>query len=191
MLEKTLATTKVGRAKLYIALMTEAFKGEEHYLEKIEYLINVLNDMGFFTAPASAKHHGNYEGGLFDHSYQTTLELLDLTEKLGIEWPRKESPYLIGMLHDVCKCDNYIFDEELQKYEYNKDMILSGHGDKSAILAQKLWPLLEEEILCIRWHMGAYDDKENYNSLNAAIKKYPNILYVHLADMIASQVKGI
>ena len=191
MLEKTLATTKDGRAKKYIAIMSEAFKGEEHYLEKIEYLINVLNDMGFFTAPASANHHGNYEGGLFDHSYQTTLELLDLSEKNDLKWPRKESPYLIGMLHDICKCDDYIYNEETKNYEYNSDKLLSGHGDKSAILAQKLWPLLEEEILCIRWHMGAYDNKENYGSLNAAIKKYPNIIYVHLADMLASQIKGI
>lgn len=28
-----------------------------------------LLDKGFFTAPASTKYHGNYEGGLFDHSY--------------------------------------------------------------------------------------------------------------------------
>ena len=191
MLERTLAETKVGRAKLFIALMTEAFKGDEHYLEKIEDFINVLDEMNYFTAPASAGHHGNYEGGLFDHSYETTLALLDLTEKLDLKWPRHESPYLIGMLHDICKCDNYIYNEELKKYEYNSNLTLSGHGDKSAILAQKIWPLLEEEILCIRWHMGAYDNKENWNYLGAAIEKYPNVLYTHTADMIASRIKGI
>lgn len=31
-----------------------------------------LLDKGFFTAPASTKYHGNYEGGLFDHSYMAT-----------------------------------------------------------------------------------------------------------------------
>ena len=28
-----------------------------------------LTESGFFTAPASTKYHGAYEGGLFDHSY--------------------------------------------------------------------------------------------------------------------------
>lgn len=191
MLERTLAETKVGRAKLFIALMTEAFESKDHYLESIEYLIYTLDELNFFNAPASANHHGNYEGGLFDHSYTTTLELLDLTEKLGLKWSRHESPYLIGMLHDICKCDSYIYNKELNKYEYNPNTPLAGHGDKSVIMAQNFWPLTEEEKLCIRWHMGAYSDHENYGSLNTAIKKYPNILYVHLADMLASQIKGI
>lgn len=191
MLERTVANTKVERARLFINLMTEAFAGQEHYLDKIEYLVKTLDSMNFFTAPASANHHGNYEGGLFDHSYEMTLQLLDLTNKLGLVWPRQESPYVIGMFHDICKCDNYIYNEKLNKYEYNEKTTLPGHGDKSAIVAQKLWPLLEEEILCIRWHMGAYDDKENWNHLGTAIEKYPNVLYTHIADMIASKIKGI
>ena len=28
-----------------------------------------LGENGFFNAPASAKYHGNYAGGLFDHSF--------------------------------------------------------------------------------------------------------------------------
>ena len=62
MLERTLAETKVGRAKLFIALMTEAFESKDHYLESIEYLIYTLDELNFFNAPASANHHGNYEG---------------------------------------------------------------------------------------------------------------------------------
>ena len=49
--------------------------------ERIEKFNNLMGDIvppevkkdllekGFFTAPASTKYHGNYEGGLFDHSY--------------------------------------------------------------------------------------------------------------------------
>ena len=44
----------------------------------------ILIDMGFFTAPASTKYHGNYEGGLFDHSLKVTEMLLELTDKLGL-----------------------------------------------------------------------------------------------------------
>ena len=34
----------------------------------IEEVINDLEKSGFFTAPASTKHHLNYEGGLMEHS---------------------------------------------------------------------------------------------------------------------------
>ena len=63
-----------------------------------------------------------------------------------------------------------------------------GHGDKSVIIAQHLLPLTEEEVLCIRWHMGAYDDQKVWDNLGAAIEKYPNVLFTHTADMIASKV---
>ena len=33
-------------------------------------LIEKLEDMGFFYAPASTKFHGAYKGGLFEHSFE-------------------------------------------------------------------------------------------------------------------------
>ena len=38
-------------------------------LDSLDWLIS----NGFFTAPASTKYHGNYEGGLFDHSLSLLL----------------------------------------------------------------------------------------------------------------------
>ena len=52
-------------------------------------------------------------------------------------------------------------------------------------------PLTEEEKLCIRWHMGAFDDKENWNCYGAAIEKYQNVLWTHTADMVAARVQGV
>ena len=46
--------------------------------------IDRLAEMGFFTAPASTKYHGAYEGGLFDHSYNVTYALLELTKQYRI-----------------------------------------------------------------------------------------------------------
>ena len=46
-----------------------------------------------------------------------------------------------------------------------------------------------EELSCIRWHMGAFDDKENWNYYGAAIENYPNVLFTHTADMIAARIK--
>ena len=154
--------------------------------------VNVLNDFGFFDAPASIKHHGAYEGGLFDHSLEVAKQLVNLTEKLGLEWERPESPYIVGLFHDLCKCDNYVKDFESGKWTYNPEIIIPGHGDKSVIMAQMLMKLTDEEIACIRWHMGAYEtDPKMWNYYGKAVEAFPNVLYTHTADMIASKIVGI
>ena len=153
---------------------------------------SVLDKMGYFDAPASTKFHGCREGDLFEHSLAVTEELVKLTEKLGIEWANPNSPYIVGMYHDLCKCDMYKWNEIVKGYEYDNDIILPGHGDKSVILAQRYLILTDEEIACIRWYMGAFErDSKMWTYYGNAVTKYPNILYVHTADMIASRVRGI
>lgn len=184
--------------------MFDAFKeimAKALALEDVDILFDTLVQMGYFDAPASTKFHGAYEGGLFDHSLAVTKELLKLTEKLGLTWRDPRSPYIVGMLHDLCKCDSYILKDtgDALSIEYNKDQLLTGHGDKSVILAQKAMSyctvdfpcLTDEEIHCIRWHMGAFDDKSNWNAYNKSIEVYPNVLFTHTADMIASQIQNV
>lgn len=173
------------RVKAFEKLMRGGLSSTDVFCLKTQ-----LMAMGFFTAPASTKYHGNYKGGLFDHSLEVTNALLELTKRLNLHWERKESPYIVGMLHDLCKCDQY---RELPDggFDYRSNLPLTGHGDKSVIIAQQIMDLTEEEILCIRWHMGAYDDKSVWNNLGAAIEQYPNVLYTHTADMVASRVRGI
>lgn len=153
----------------------------------VQSMKEYLDKIGFFTAPASTKYHGNFPGGLFDHSFAVTKSLLSLTARLDLKWGREVSPYIVGMFHDLCKCDNYILKED-GSYDYDKNLILPGHGEKSIIVAQKFLRLTDEEIACIRWHMGAFDEKENWNRYGAAIEKYPNVLYTHTADMIAARI---
>ena len=151
-----------------------------------------LDNIGFFTAPASTKYHGAYEGGLFDHSLEVTKALVDLTDKLGLTWSRPESPYIVGMYHDLCKCDSYRYDIDSNSYVYNNDQILDGHGSKSVIVAQKFIRLTDEEIACIRWHMGAFEDDPKLRSgYGRACERYENVLFTHTADMIASKIMGI
>lgn len=154
--------------------------------------VETLDILGFFTAPASTKYHGAYEGGLFDHSLLTAKALVDLTEKLNLSWVRPESPYIVGMFHDLCKCDNYDIDPETNKYRYNPEIIIPGHGDKSIIMIQRYFVLTDEEIACIRWHMGAYEtDTKMWEYYGRAIEKYPNVLFTHTADMIACKIAGV
>lgn len=167
-------------------------------LDMLDWLVG----NGFFKAPASTKYHGNYEGGLFDHSCAVMKALVDLTEKNGLEWRNPSSPYIIGMFHDLCKIDQYrhpitgramdgqpIYDHA--EWEYNTETLLKGHGDKSVMLLSQHMKLTEEEVLCIRYHMGAFTDKEEWRDYTRAVHRYPNVLWTHHADMIASHVHGV
>ncbi len=165
-------------------------------------MMEYLMAYGFFTAPASTKYHGNHEGGLLAHSYMVTKYLLTLTQDNHLIWHKSRSPYIVGMFHDLCKIDQYrhpasdlVVDGMLlpdpSKWEYNPDTLLKGHGDKSVMLLSQFYTLTEEEIMCIRYHMGAFTDKSEWNDYTRAIHSYPNVLWTHQADMLASHVAGV
>lgn len=146
---------------------------------------------GFLTAPASKGHHSNYEGGLFDHSVEVALQLQELTEKLGLTWEDKDSPFRVGILHDLCKIDTYKKSEQHPYWEWDDSPIVKGHGDKSVIYAMN-WGcvLTDEEIACIIYHMGAYET-DRWDAFNNAIQQFPNVLFTHTADMIADKIMGV
>lgn len=151
--------------------------------------VNWLEEKGFFTAPASHAYHGSYPGGLFDHSMGVMLSLLELTEANGLNWQHQRSPYIVGMFHDLCKIDIYVMDMDgTYDFDPNAD---SRHGEKSVDLLSQFYELTEEEKRCVRWHMGAFDQRENWNQYSGSVKEYPNVLWTHTADMIAAHVKGI
>lgn len=149
-----------------------------------------LAESEFFTAPASTRFHGNYEGGLFDHSFEVMNVLCDLTRHNNLKWQRDGSPFIVGLLHDLCKIDSYTRTGK-DTYEYNTDTLLKGHGDKSVMLLASHMELTEEEVMCIRYHMGAFTDKEEWNFYTRAVRQFPNVLWTHHADMIASHVNNV
>lgn len=160
---------------------------------------DTLLSCGFFDAPASSKYHGSYEGGLFDHSYAVMKALCELTESCQLKWDNPRSPYIVGMFHDLCKIDQYkpiVIGETLSgekiydsnKYEYNDSPLLKGHGDKSVMLLSSMMQLTTEEVLCIRFHMGAFTDKEEWRDYTQAIHECQNVLWTHTADMIAAHI---
>ena len=162
------------------------------YCGSLKEIRPVLEAKGFFTAPASTKYHGACACGLFKHSANVTMALMDLTEKLDLQWERKDSPVIVGMLHDLCKVDLYDYDIDTNSYKYSNKPIIKGHGMKSVIYAQRYgMELTDEEIACIIYHMGAFTDKDEWNDYNAAIRKYPNVLWTHTADMVASQIQEV
>lgn len=81
--------------------------------EGIDNVIEDLQSMGFFEAPASAGHHLNVEGGLVIHSLNTAKAALGIWESMKPLEPSlagevsRESIIIASLLHDVCKTDIY------------------------------------------------------------------------------------
>jgi hypothetical protein len=57
-------------------------------------------------------------------------------------------------------------------------------------MLSQVMTLTEEEMLCIRFHMGAYVTSE-WDAFDRAIRKYQSVLFTHTADMYASKVKDV
>lgn len=156
----------------------------------------VLSGIGYYDAPASKGHHLAEKGGLIRHSVNVTDCLLKLTDSLNVKWPRKESPYIVGMLHDLvkCRCYRQICGEghsEKTRFEYVQPDY-PGHGICSVAIASELGiQLMREEIAAITFHMGTFGVGKEYSEeeFRAAMKSFAQqIIATHAADWYASAV---
>ena len=157
-----------------------------------------LDRYGYFKQPASMGHHLAGYGGLMEHSVNVTQRLVTLTDALGVKWPRSESPYLVGMLHDLVKCRCYRLKEEVDgkpKWEYIQP-VYPGHGACSAAIAAEIGiQLLRDEIVAITFHMGMFGvDREEYSmeEFSAALQWHgAQVIATHTADWYAARVDEV
>ena len=152
-----------------------------------------LNDVGYLFSPASKSHHLNCEFGLAKHSLNVTEILVELSASLQINWPRPESPFLVGMLHDLVKCKCYAKCSSEDKVEFTYvQPEYPGHGIASVMIAAELGiELKPSEIAAITYHMGMFGVGREYTDkeFNAALAKYPQqIIATHCADWWAARV---
>ena len=167
---------------------------ETYYLKKAGLaaeLLEKLDALGFWSAPASKGHHLAKKGGLVEHSVNVTKRLLDLTESQEIHWSREESPYLVGMLHDLVKCRRYKLNHDGKTYSYIQPE-WPGHGVASVVIATvelgiRLFP---DEAAAIIYHMGAFGlQGQAMTEFNAALDKWPGpVIATHMADWMASRL---
>ena len=178
--------------------------------EGIEYVIEDLEKDGFFEAPASSGHHLNIQGGLCQHSLNVCKaglmiwEGLKTLEPSGVNNVKRESVIIATLLHDVCKTDIYKRTvkkrknklgqwEDSEGYRVSYKDFPMGHGEKSVImLLCSGLELHDDEMLAIRWHMGAwginmnsYEDQRNYDT---ARQKYPLCSIIQSADSLAAAI---
>ena len=177
--------------------------------EGVEMVLNNLERLGFFKAPASTAFHLSCEGGLVEHSLNVCDMALMLREQMILrdaslsESLPLESVLIVSLLHDVCKAEIYKLGfrnrkneatgawEKVPTYEVDYSACPLGHGEKSVIrLLQWGFQLKADEILAIRWHMSAWDlpfqSAEMKGNLNAAKEKAPLCTLLQCADGLAS-----
>ena len=159
-----------------------------------ERQVEKLEEIGYWRQPASMSHHLSGYGGLAKHSMNVTRRLVELTKCLGIWWPREESPYLVGMLHDLVKCRCYKLKGEVEgkpEWEYIQP-VYPGHGACSAAIAAELGiELMRDEIVAITYHMGKYGVGREYkeNEFDNAVKWHgQQVIATCCADWYAARV---
>lgn len=178
--------------------------------EGIEEVIDELEKLGFFEAPASTKFHLNKEGGLLEHSLNVCKVAMNVRETMLLmddtlrESLPKDSVILAALLHDVCKADIYKKVMKRQKnsfgmwtdtpgYDVDYSNFPLGHGEKSVIVLLRCGlDLTDDEIMAIRWHMQAwdlpfqsYDLKSNFNEAKSIS---PLVTLIQASDGLASNL---
>ena len=167
--------------------------------ELLDYL---LNKSDFFTAPASARFHGSYAGGLCEHSVNVFRCLEDylsrprVREVYQLEGYSMESVAIVALLHDLCKVGCYkagtrnVKNEATGQWEkvptfFFEDKLPYGHGEKSVYIISGFMRLSREEAMAIRWHMG-FSGTEDNRLVGQAFQQFPLAFALATADMEAS-----
>ena len=164
----------------------------------LEFLLSRHSD--FFDAPASARYHGAYQGGLCEHSLnvydclEAYLARQRVQQVYGLNYS-EESIAIVSLLHDLCKINVYkpgtrnVKDEngkwiQVPTYEYS-DQIPYGHGEKSVYIISGYTRLTREEAFAIRYHMG-FSGTEDARNVGAAFEMFPLAFALSTADMEAT-----
>lgn len=179
----------------------------EHLISRVERdgidrLMDFVRKSDFYTAPASTKYHGAYEGGLLEHSLNVYENLYQKKEQGGL-WKEQlknipdESIIIAALLHDICKTYYYTIEMRNKKIDGRweqvpfytvDDKIPYGHGEKSVMMIEEYIKLTPQERYAIRWHMGPYSGTQDWNTYAEAMKKYPLCLAIFEADMEATYI---
>lgn len=154
----------------------------------------------FFTAPASTRYHGNFEGGLLQHSlnvYDCLCDILArprMKEMYGVSYS-DESIAIAALMHDLCKVNFYKTSYRNVKNEMGRwesvpyytieDNLPYGHGEKSVYILSGYMRLTRDEAFAIRYHMG-FSGTEDPGNVGHALEMFPLAYALCMADMEAT-----
>ena len=174
----------------------------------VETVLAELDQLGFFSAPASTRFHLAEEGGLCQHSLNVydeamLVKVLQCRLRPNLE-PKLDdvSVAVAAVLHDVCKAEVYKTEikhrkvngkwEDYLGYVPDYSALPLGHGEKSVIrLLRWGFELTDEEMMAIRWHMHAWslsDSPEDGANFNKANERCPLLAVLIAADGLAAHI---
>ena len=158
----------------------------------------------FLSDPASRQYHGNYQGGLFEHSicvYAAALEVSRVAD-LGVKSENVDA--IACIFHDLCKVGlykKYTKKDGSISYDYVKDFESIQHGPESL---KRLLNIIIDNILPYRisdaWQQAISFHIEKWQVLEDSAEKtnydkfcriYPEIIVLHISDMFASKIIGL
>lgn len=162
-------------------------------------LAYLCDQSDFFTAPASTRFHGSYEGGLCEHSLNVYSCLKDflarprMKEMYDISY-NDESIAIASLLHDLCKINFYVPGtrnvkengvwKTIPSYTIN-DTLPYGHGEKSVYIISGFMRLTRDEAFAIRYHMG-FSTNDDPGTVGKALEMFPLAFALTVADMEAA-----
>ncbi|MBR2334734.1 MAG: hydrolase [Clostridia bacterium] len=164
----------------------------------LNFLLSDASD--FFTAPASTRYHGAYEGGLLEHTlnvYDCLVDILKrprIKEVYGIQYS-DESIAIAALLHDLCKINFYKVSFRNAKnaegrwesvpYYTIEDSLPYGHGEKSVYIASGYMRLTRDEAFAIRYHMG-FSTNDDPGNVGKSLEMFPLAFFLNCADTEAA-----
>lgn len=158
----------------------------------------------FFIAPASTKYHGNYDGGLCEHSidvYEMAVRLESLyREDIRKQYLVLNRPYdraqfmesltIAALFHDLCKVNFYkakISGRNNSTFTVDEQLPFGGHGSKSVyVLSKYLKDLTDDEAIAINCHMGFSRAGDSTISIGESFRYSPLAWIIHVADEAAT-----
>ncbi len=167
--------------------------------EGSDKLLDYICQSDFFVAPASARYHSSYDGGLCQHSINVYHCLKDYMSRERVKDVYKlnvsdETVAIVSLLHDLCKIgcykagvrnvkENGVW-KQVPTYNF-EDPMPYGHGEKSVYIINGYMRLSREEAFAIRYHMG-FSGSEETNMVGKAFSMFPLAFALSTADMEAT-----
>ena len=203
--EAAVATEQVQEPEINVRATVRGYL-EKTGREGMDDLLDLMEEIGYFTAPASSGggRHSAEEGGLARHS----LNVLMVAEKLSVALKGgknitddfRNSLVIVCLLHDLGKCGDYgkkMYVPNILKttgkqsdkkpWERNKALTNIPHAFRSVIMAERWLDLTEDEEYAIMYHDGLYD-RETGGTAVIQGHETELLMILHWADMWASRV---
>ncbi len=181
----------------------------------IDGLVKKLESSDFFEAPASARYHNSFIGGLVEHSLNVYHNLKNLVEMKGLTQYFDEDTIIIcSLLHDMAKMNYYevtiknekVYSEdgsrtdELGRFDWvskpgfrirnlEERFVYGNHEETSQFMVSRYIPLsVEESVAILNHHGGMGFDSIPVGTISDKYNRYPLASLLHMADFLATYV---